>query len=95
MSDLQLFLLFFCTAVNLSAFILFFIDKRRAIRDRWRIPERTLLLMAFCGGSAGALLAMYLFHHKTRKAKFFVTVPLLLILHILLFFFAFFCHERQ
>lgn len=95
MSDLQLFLLFFFTAVNLSAFILFFIDKRRAIRDRWRISERTLLFMAFCGGSAGALLAMYLFHHKTRKAKFFVTVPLLLLLQILLFFFAFFCHERQ
>lgn len=95
MSDWQLFLLFFCIAVNLTAFILFFIDKRRAIRDRWRISERTLLLTAFCGGSAGALFAMYRFHHKTRKAKFSVTVPLLLILHILLLCFAFFCIEGQ
>ena len=89
MTDLQLFLLFYYTAVNLAAFILFFLDKRRAIRNRWRISERTLLLTAFCGGSAGALIAMHLFHHKTRKAKFSVTVPLLLILHILLFFFVF------
>ena len=54
------------------------LDKQRAKKHRWRIPESVLLASAALGGSLGALLGMWLFRHKTRKAKFFVTVPLLL-----------------
>ena len=70
--------------INLLAFAAVAADKRRAQKGRWRIPEATLLLLAALGGSPAFLLAMYLFHHKTRKAKFFIGVPLLLLLQLLL-----------
>ena len=71
-------------AVNLLAFALYGIDKLKAKKGAWRIPESTLLLVAFLGGSLGALLGMELFRHKTKHAKFRVLVPLFLILHIAL-----------
>lgn len=70
--------------MNLEAFILFGVDKRRAIQNRWRISEAKLLLSAALGGSLGALAGMQLFHHKTRKPKFAIGIPLLLILHIII-----------
>ena len=70
--------------VNLLAFALYSIDKLKAKKGAWRIPESTLLLVAFLGGSLGALLGMELFRHKTKHAKFKVLVPLFLILHIAL-----------
>ena len=61
-----------------------FLVKQKARRGRWRIPERTLLLLAALGGSVGSLLGMYLFHHKTKHLKFTLGVPLILILQLLL-----------
>ena len=77
-------LLAFLLLVNLLAFALYGIDKLKAKKGAWRIPESTLLLVAFLGGSLGALLGMELFRHKTKHAKFKVLVPLFLILHIAL-----------
>ena len=57
-------------------------DKYFAVRHRRRIPEATLLTLAALGGAGGALLGMVLAHHKTRKPKFYITVPLLLALQI-------------
>ena len=71
-------------AVNLVAFALYGLDKWKAKRGAWRIPEATLLLVAFLGGSAGALLGMELFRHKTKHWRFKILVPLFLILHIAL-----------
>ena len=65
--------------INLFAFSLFGIDKRKAVKRKWRIPEATLLTVAALGGGAGALLGMYTFHHKTRKPKFYVGVLALLV----------------
>ena len=70
--------------VNLLAFALYGIDKLKAKKAAWRIPETALQLVAFLGGSAGALLGMEVFRHKTKHAKFKVLVPLFLILHIAL-----------
>lgn len=65
--------------LNLLSFFLMAEDKRRARRHLWRIPERTLFAAALLGGSAGAILGMYLFHHKTRHWYFVVGMPLILL----------------
>ncbi len=71
-------------AVNIAAFILFAADKRKALRKAWRIPEKTLFLSVLLGGGAGALLAMKLFRHKTRKPLFAIGVPAVLIIEAVL-----------
>lgn len=65
--------------INLLAFFLFGIDKWKANHGRWRIRERTLLLSAALGGGLGALVGMKVWHHKTRKAKFAILVPVCLV----------------
>lgn len=57
------------------------LDKWKAKSGAWRIPERTLLLTALAGGSVGALAGMLLFHHKTRKPKFMIGVPVMFAAH--------------
>lgn len=69
-------LIVYLILVNFLAFILYGVDKRRAIRQTWRIKERTLLLVAAVGGALGALLGMLAFHHKVRKPRFWVIVLL-------------------
>ena len=64
---------------NLAAFLLMGIDKRRAVRDVWRIPERTLLSVCGLFAAAGGLIGMHVFHHKTRKLKFSLGVPAMLV----------------
>lgn len=75
--------------VNLAAFVAFGMDKRRALRQKWRIPERTLLGIAAAGGAVGALLGMHIFHHKTRKLKFSLGVPVFLAMHVLVIYIVF------
>ena len=66
--------------INLLTFLLYGLDKYKAIRQEWRIPERALLLMAFVGGAFGALSAMRIFRHKTRKGRFKLMIPLFCLL---------------
>lgn len=74
---------------NLAAFVAYGVDKRKAVKGAWRIPEATLLLLAALG-PLGAFLGMELFRHKTRKPKFRYGVPALLLLHLFLFGLVFF-----
>lgn len=67
---------------NLIVFMLYGIDKYKAIKDGWRISERTLLSAAFLMGAFGAVLGMEAFRHKTRKRKFRSLVPIALALNI-------------
>ena len=69
-------------AANVAAFLVFGIDKWKAVKGGWRIPEKTLLLFAAAGGSPGALAGMFVFHHKIRKPLFYLGVPLILLLQI-------------
>lgn len=78
----NIILIWYLAAVNLITFTAFGIDKWKAVHKQWRIPEKTLLGLSFIGGAAGGLVAMHLFRHKTRKRKFAVGVPLMLILHL-------------
>ena len=68
--------------INLIAFYLYWNDKRRAKKGKWRIPENTLLMIALIGGSVGALLGMKLFRHKTKHWKFKILVPMFLVIQI-------------
>ena len=75
-------LLLFLLAINLLTFLLYGIDKWKAKRARWRIPESVLLGMAAFGGSVGALLGMRVWHHKTQHKKFRYGVPAILVAQI-------------
>ena len=79
---MQTNILIYLAAVNGIAFLLCGIDKWKACRERWRIPEKTLFLSAIAGGSVGFLLGMQLFRHKTKHKSFTIGIPLILILQI-------------
>lgn len=68
--------------INVAAFVLMGLDKRKAKKNLWRIPEKTLFLSAILGGSAGAIAGMYVFHHKTRHWYFVIGMPLILVIQI-------------
>ena len=70
--------------VNLVAFVVYGADKRRARRDRRRVSEKTLFLLALAGGSAGAWAGMYTFRHKTRHWYFVWGIPAILVIQIAL-----------
>ena len=76
--------LIYLVAINVVTFFLYGIDKRKAKRGKWRIPEATLLGLAFIGGSIGAWLGMRAWHHKTMHKKFKYGIPLILIAQIAL-----------
>ena len=73
---------FYLILINALALLLMRADKQKARRRQWRIPEALLFGTALLGGSAGAVLGMLLFAHKTRKPLFSVGLPVVLILHI-------------
>lgn len=68
---------------NVISFALFAIDKRKAVRNKWRIPEATLILSSVFG-IFGGFCGMYIIRHKTKKPKFFIGLPLILIAEIAL-----------
>ena len=81
------FILLAAVLVNLITFAVYGIDKLKAVKGAWRIPERVLLLLAACGGGVGALLGMLVWHHKVRKPKFFIGVPAILLAEFIIFLF--------
>ena len=78
---------FFLIGINVLTFLLYGIDKWKARRGKWRIPEDTLIWLAIVGGSIGALLGMYLFRHKTQHRKFTLGVPAILVVQVVLMYF--------
>ena len=83
----------YLVAINSVAFFVYGIDKLKAKRNKWRIPESTLLLLAVIGGSIGALLGMKVWHHKTMHKKFTYGVPLIIVIQILFLNYLFFTSE--
>lgn len=77
-------LIIYVIVVNFVAFVLYGIDKWKAIHNRWRIRESVLIAIAAFGGAIGALLSMYTFKHKIRKKKFFISVPFFVVVWIVL-----------
>ena len=71
--------------INIVGFAVMGIDKKRAIKQNWRIPEATLFLVALIGGSLGTTIGMRFFHHKTRHWYFVYGMPSILILQVIIF----------
>lgn len=68
--------------INIVAFAMYGADKKKARKHKWRIPEAYLIGIAVVGGSLGAFAGMKIFHHKTKHIKFFVGIPLIILLQI-------------
>lgn len=74
----------YLVVINIVGFLAMFIDKEKAKRGAWRIPEKTLFLLTILGGGIGTITGMYLFRHKTKKLKFTVGLPVILITEVAL-----------
>ncbi len=86
MNDFLKYFIIYLIVINLIAFLAMYIDKRRARYGKWRIPEQTLFVLALMGGSIGSIAGMYTFRHKTKKLRFVVGFPVILIMQIILIF---------
>ena len=85
---MEIYIWYSLAAINVITFMVYGIDKLKAKKGKWRIPEATLLLLAIVGGSIGAWCGMKVWHHKTMHKKFKYGVPLILVLKIgVLFYF--------
>ena len=80
----QKLLSIYLITINLITFITFGVDKFKSIKKTWRIKESTLINLCIIGGSIGGLLSMYLFHHKTKHYSFYIGIPLIIIIQIIL-----------
>ena len=72
--------------INLIGFLAMGIDKRRAKKNKWRISEPSLFVIAILGGSIGSIIGMYTFRHKTKKKRFTIGFWAILIIEIVLYF---------
>jgi len=68
---------------NIITFCMYWSDKRKAEKNKWRVPEKTLILVAFLMGGLGALLGMHLLRHKTKHMSFKILVPLGLVINLI------------
>lgn len=76
-------ILLYVIVINVIGFLAMFIDKRKAQKGSWRIPEKTLFIITLLGGGIGTILGMYAFRHKTKKLKFTIGFPVILISEII------------
>ena len=77
-------IIIYAVIINIIGFFSMLIDKRRAIKNKWRIPEKTLFFFAIIGGSIGSNLGMRLFRHKTKHWYFVYGMPAILLLQIVI-----------
>ncbi|MBE5820256.1 MAG: DUF1294 domain-containing protein [Clostridiales bacterium] len=78
------FMSIYLVSINLISFITMYIDKKKAQKGKWRISEWTLFMLVILGGGIGGIAGMKVFRHKTKKAKFYIGFPAIIILQIAL-----------
>ena len=76
-------ILLYLLAINLFGFFIMWLDKRKAKKGSWRIPEKTLFIVTALGGGIGTIIGMYTFRHKTQKLNFVIGFPFITILEII------------
>ena len=69
--------------INIIGFLVMYIDKQKAKKGEWRIPEKTLFIITALGGGIGTIAGMYTFRHKTKKPKFYIGMPAILVFEII------------
>lgn len=84
MNTVQLIIITYLLIMNLSGLLSMYIDKKKAIKNKWRIPEKTLFLIAIMGGSIGSVSGMHLFRHKTKHWYFKYGMPAILIIQVII-----------
>ena len=77
---LQIYLI----GINCLSLLLMGLDKLKALRNNYRISEKTLIFIALIGGAIGIILGMLIFHHKTKKILFKVGIPIIIMIQIIL-----------
>jgi len=77
--------LLYILGVNVITFILMRIDKKKAIEQQYRIPERTFWFLSILGGAIGSYLGMKAFRHKTKHVSFMVGMPILIFVNVIIF----------
>lgn len=77
-------LVIYLLVINFITLIAFIIDKKNAIKHRYRISEKILFFLSLIGGSVGALVGMYVFRHKSKKLKFVIGIPLILVMEVII-----------
>lgn len=80
------FIIAYVIIINIIGLLSMLIDKYRAIKNKWRIPEKTLFLIAILGGSIGSNIGMRLFRHKTKHWYFVFGMPAILIIQLVIIF---------
>lgn len=76
-------ILLYLLVINIFGFFIMWLDKRKAKRGSWRIPEKTLFIVTALGGGIGTIAGMYTFRHKTQKLNFVIGFPFITILEII------------
>lgn len=77
-------MIYYLIIINIISFIIFGFDKRQAINKKRRISENKLIMFSLLGGVFGSYLGMKIFHHKTKKIKFKIIIPLIMIIWIII-----------
>ena len=77
-------IIIYLIVINIIGFLIMFIDKQKAKKGAWRIPEKTIFIITALEGGIGTIAGMYLFRHKTQKLNFIIGLPLITILEIIL-----------
>ncbi|SFA69920.1 Uncharacterized membrane protein YsdA, DUF1294 family [Acetitomaculum ruminis DSM 5522] len=84
------YVLVYLSFMNVVGLVIMGIDKYKALKDAWRIPEKTLFLISLFGGSVGTWSGMYMFHHKTKHWYFVIGMPVIMLCHIAIALYVYF-----
>ncbi len=85
---IELMILYY-VIINLITFFLMYIDKKKAIKDKWRISEKTFMILSFIGGFIGLYLGMTTFRHKTKKYYFYIWAGIGLVINLCIIYYFF------